>query len=72
MEFSRTVNDAGNVDAVGSRLIENHVRANDKRAEVLAEILTALAQIGLIREQLQRLDQLIEHFVRGAGLCCPM
>ena len=65
-EVSCAVNDAGDVDAVGDGMVEDHVWFDDKHSEVLAEVVTSLAEFGLVRESFQRLEDFVEHIVSGA------
>jgi hypothetical protein len=52
-KISGPVDDAGDVNAVGGRLVENHVGANDKRTQVIAQVFASFPDLWLIRERLQ-------------------
>jgi len=46
-EISRAVNNARDVDSLDGRIIKDYVWPHDERAEILAEVLSALSHFGL-------------------------
>jgi hypothetical protein len=67
-EVPRSVDDADHMDSIGGWLVEDDVRPHGKSAQLVSQIVTPLSDFGLIGEQLERVQHIIEHPFRGCRI----